>query len=108
MANMQSIVALIAPAVLAGALAAAPPAAGQMTSSMSAAAQTLVVAKDKSVAFSLDYPVGEIVVAQPDTLQLVATTVAYTQPRLGGSVTFSAINVTLPVVSGLKPQQAPH
>lgn len=41
-------------------------------------------------------------------LQLVATTVAYAQPRLGGSVTFSAINVTLPVVSGLKPQQAPH
>ena len=36
-------------------------------------------------------------------LQLVATTVAYAQPRLGGSVTFSAINVTLPVVSGLKP-----
>ena len=41
-------------------------------------------------------------------LQLVATTVAYAQPRLGGSVTFRAINVTLPVVSGLKPQPAPH
>ena len=32
------------------------------------------MAKDKSAAFRLDYPVSEIVVAQPDTLQLVATT----------------------------------
>jgi pilus assembly protein CpaC len=37
-------------------------------------ARTIVVAKDKSAAFRLDYPVGEIVVAQPDMLQLVATT----------------------------------
>jgi pilus assembly protein CpaC len=35
---------------------------------------SIVVAKDKSAAFRLDYPVGEIVVAQPDTVQLVATT----------------------------------
>jgi pilus assembly protein CpaC len=35
---------------------------------------SIVVAKDKSAAFRLDYPVGEIVVAQPDMLQLVATT----------------------------------
>ncbi len=34
----------------------------------------IVVAKDKSAAFRLDYPVGEIVVAQPDMVQLVATT----------------------------------
>ena len=36
--------------------------------------QTIVVAKDKSAAFRLDYPASEIVVAQPDTLSLVATT----------------------------------
>ncbi len=38
------------------------------------ASRSIVVAKDKSAAFRLDYPVGEIVVAQPDMLQLVATT----------------------------------
>src|ERR1700686_358862 len=37
-------------------------------------ARTIVVAKDKSAAFRLDYPFGEIVVAQPETAQLVATT----------------------------------
>ncbi len=31
------------------------------------------------------------------TLQLVATTVAYAQPRLGGKITFSAIRISLPV-----------
>jgi len=34
-------------------------------------------------------------------LQLVATTTAYVTPRLGGSVHFSHIGVTLPTVSGL-------
>ena len=34
------------------------------------------------------------------TLQLVATTVSYATPRLGGSVTFSAIEVELPVATG--------
>jgi ABC-2 type transport system ATP-binding protein len=34
------------------------------------------------------------------TLQLVATTVAYAQPRLGGSVDFDQVHLTLPVVSG--------
>ena len=38
------------------------------------------------------------------TLQLVATTVAYAQPRLGGSVTFSAIHLSLPVASGIAPR----
>ncbi len=37
------------------------------------------------------------------TLQLVATTTAYGQPRLGGAVTFSAIEVSLPVVTGVMP-----
>ena len=67
---------LLRPAMLALALAALPaaPATAQLASTQAAVAQTLVVAKDKSVAFHLTYPVGEIVVAQPDVLQLVATT----------------------------------
>ena len=36
-------------------------------------------------------------------LQLVATTVSYEQPRLGGSVHFSAIHLALPVASSLTP-----
>ena len=36
-------------------------------------------------------------------LQLAATTVAYAAPQLGGSVTFSSIQLTLPVASGLTP-----
>ena len=68
-----------APAVLLSALlsagALAPSAAeAQVATAQPAMAQTLVVAKDKSMAFRLGYPVGEIVVAQPDVLQLVATT----------------------------------
>ncbi len=63
----------LAVAALVPALAAAP-AEAQVASTQVAIAQTLVVAKDKSVAFRLEYPVGEIVVASPDVLQLVATT----------------------------------
>lgn len=37
-------------------------------------------------------------------LQLVATTVAYAPPRLGGSVDFSAVHLTLPTVAGLTPR----
>ena len=36
------------------------------------------------------------------TLQLVPTTVAYAQPRLGGQVDFQKIDVSLPVVTGMK------
>ena len=36
------------------------------------------------------------------TLQLVATTVAYLEPRLGGSITFDKIDVSLPVAAGLQ------
>jgi ABC-2 type transport system ATP-binding protein len=42
--------------------------------------------------------------AQPTdklALQIVATTPAYAQPRLGGQVTFTAIKVSLPTVTGL-------
>jgi len=36
--------------------------------------RSIIVAKDKSAAFHLDYPVSEIVVSQPEMVQLVATT----------------------------------
>jgi pilus assembly protein CpaC len=49
------------------------PAAAQI-SQAPGAGQTIIVPKDKSAAFRLDYPASEIVVAQPDTLSLVATT----------------------------------
>ena len=39
-------------------------------------------------------------------LQLVATTVAYEQPRLGGSVHFSAVHLVLPVARSLTPVAA--
>ena len=35
------------------------------------------------------------------TLQLVATTPAYAEPRLGGNITFDAVNITLPTVTGV-------
>src|SRR6201999_3689054 len=55
------------------ATAAATPAAAQVAQDQGGS-QTIVVPKDKSAAFRLDYPASEIVVAQPDTLSLVATT----------------------------------
>lgn len=54
--------------------AAAPALAQELTASDQGVTRSITVAKDKSAAFHLDYPVSEIVVAQPDTLQLVATT----------------------------------
>ena len=54
---------------LAATAAAAPAAAQDQTVS-----PTIYVAKDKSAAFRLEYPASEIVVAQPDTAALVATT----------------------------------
>lgn len=38
------------------------------------------------------------------TLQLVATTVAYAEPRLGGSVTFESVDVSLPTAADLTPE----
>jgi ABC-2 type transport system ATP-binding protein len=35
------------------------------------------------------------------TLQLVATTPAYAEPRLGGTVTFENVNITVPTVTGV-------
>lgn len=77
---MKSFLALVASvglrtAVL-GALVlaiAAPPASAQMIQDQTGS-HTINVPKDKSAAFRLDYPASEIVVAQPDTLALVATT----------------------------------
>jgi ABC-2 type transport system ATP-binding protein len=43
------------------------------------------------------FPTSEI------ELQLVATTVAYAQPRLGGTVRFSAIRLALPTAAHLTP-----
>ena len=37
------------------------------------------------------------------TLQVVATTVAYTQPRLGGKISFHDVKVELPTVTGVTP-----
>ena len=77
MLRMPSLTKGAVRAALASALALAalaPAASAQIASTQAAVSQTLVVAKDKSVAFRLEYPVGEIVVAQPDVLQLVATT----------------------------------
>ncbi len=37
------------------------------------------------------------------TLQIVATTVAYTLPRLGGTITFDQIAISLPTATGLTP-----
>jgi pilus assembly protein CpaC len=61
----------------AGALLAAGAIAGAASAEVvqdPSSGQTIVVPKDKSAAFRLDYPASEIVVAQPDTLSLVATT----------------------------------
>ena len=37
------------------------------------------------------------------TLQLIASTPSYAQPRMGGTVDFGAIGLTLPTVTGMKP-----
>jgi len=71
---MKQLLALTASAILATtALIAAAPAMAQVAEDQGGA-HTIVVPKDKSAAFRLDYPASEIVVAQPETLSLVATT----------------------------------
>jgi pilus assembly protein CpaC len=68
---MNKLLAFAATALVA--IAASGPAAAQVAQDQGGA-QTIVVPKDKSAAFRLDYPASEIVVAQPETLSLVATT----------------------------------
>src|SRR5271169_3007852 len=70
---MRHFAALTASALLAMTAFAAGPALAQVAQDQSEA-HTIVVPKDKSAAFRLDYPASEIVVAQPETLSLVATT----------------------------------
>jgi pilus assembly protein CpaC len=68
---MKRLLAFASTLAAVGALAAA---AQAQVSANPSGQQTIVVPKDKSAAFRLDYPASEIVVAQPDTLSLVATT----------------------------------
>ena len=70
---MTKLFALTACALAVLTAAIAAPASAQVAQDQGGA-QTIVVPKDKSAAFRLDYPASEIVVAQPDTLALVATT----------------------------------
>ncbi|MFO1015243.1 MAG: type II and III secretion system protein family protein [Caulobacteraceae bacterium] len=72
---MKRLIALTVSAALAFApmVTVSTPAAAQVATDQSAS-RTVVVPKDKSLAFHLDYAASEIVVAAPDTLQLVATT----------------------------------
>src|ERR1700684_4102808 len=69
---MKRLLALTACAAMALGPVASP--ASAQVSQDPRAGQTIMVPKDKSAAFRLDYPASEIVVAQPDTLSLVATT----------------------------------
>ncbi|HZZ88795.1 MAG TPA: type II and III secretion system protein family protein [Caulobacteraceae bacterium] len=68
---MKRLLALTTAVALA--IGPAAPACADVASDPSSS-QTIIVPKDKSAAFRLDYPASEIVVAQPDTLSLVATT----------------------------------
>ncbi|HEY5106006.1 MAG TPA: type II and III secretion system protein family protein [Caulobacteraceae bacterium] len=70
---MHRFLTLAACAVALGGAVAASPARAQVSAD-EGSLRTISVPKDKSAAFHLDYPASEIVVAQPDTLQLVATT----------------------------------
>jgi ABC-2 type transport system ATP-binding protein len=51
----------------------------------------------------LEVVVQAMTPGHPLTLQLVATTVAYATPRLGGTVTFERVHVSLPVANHLVP-----
>ncbi len=78
---MKKLAAYAASALVTLTVAAPQPVLAQVAQDASArvvedagASHTIIVPKDKSAAFRLDYPASEIVVAQPDTLALVATT----------------------------------
>jgi pilus assembly protein CpaC len=55
-------------------LTAAAPAAAEPFSAESARSRTITVPRNKSLSFRLDTPASKIVVAQPETAQIVATT----------------------------------
>ncbi|HUO12225.1 MAG TPA: type II and III secretion system protein family protein [Caulobacteraceae bacterium] len=71
---MRKLLAYSASALVALTCLAPAPVAMAQVAADQGGDQTIVVPKDKSAAFRLDYPASEIVVAQPDTLALVATT----------------------------------
>ena len=73
MTALGRIAGLLAPALLASAALPTAPVRAQVAAIAGAPAETLVVAKDKSAAFRTAYPVGGVVVAQPEVLELVAT-----------------------------------
>ncbi len=55
---------------------------------------------EHSVEVPLESVAHRLAAGDTITLQLVATTTAYAQPRLGGSIDFRSIDVTLPLVGG--------
>ena len=59
--------------------------------------------KEHSVKVDLEMIAFAAKAGQSMTLQLVATTSAYATPRLGGSVDFSKIRISLPTVTNAKP-----
>jgi pilus assembly protein CpaC len=65
---------LIASAALLSAAPLAPPAFAQSSPSYGGVSRAVSVAVNKSAAFRLDGPVGEVVVAQPEIAQIVALT----------------------------------
>jgi ABC-2 type transport system ATP-binding protein len=55
--------------------------------------------KTHTATIDLEVVSQQVVLGRTLTLQLVATTVAYAVPRLGGKVTFDKIDITVPVVT---------
>ena len=70
--DMKRLLALGAATLVAATLGARPALAQDFADQ--GGSKSISVPKDKSAAFRLDYPVGEIVVSAPETLALVATT----------------------------------
>ena len=72
--SSSRLAAALAAGLLGAAPLFAPVAAAQPMSAEQARTRSILVPKGKSVAFRLDGPAAEIVVAQPEMLQIVATT----------------------------------
>ena len=72
--SMKRFAALTLSALIAASPLVAPITAQAQAISNNGVQRSILVPKDKSLAFHLDYAASRIVVAQPDTLELVATT----------------------------------
>ncbi|HET9159413.1 MAG TPA: pilus assembly protein N-terminal domain-containing protein, partial [Caulobacteraceae bacterium] len=72
--NRQSLLARVFGCALVLAMTPAAQALAQTPAMDAAKSRAIIVAKDKSVAFRLDQPAGELVVAQPSIAEIVATT----------------------------------